>query len=81
MTVEDIEKIMSMSKLFHVAHIRTGDLEIQFKEDFSEEPRLVAVGGLERARIGEAHGMPTDDELLFASSPSGPPNIAAGIPE
>lgn len=78
--IEYLEKLFALGTKHNAAEIRMPGIWIALRE--AETPQLVATGGkMQRAPLGEKHGMPTEDELLFASSPLGAPASEAEAPE
>lgn len=79
-TIEYLKGVLELCALFHVEQLHVpGKLTLRLREE--DGPRLTSSAPVERAKMGEIHGMPTDDELLFASAPGGAPSIAAEPPQ
>lgn len=77
--IEWIRQLFAAAEEFHVERLKMDHFEVHFRE--GDEPRLTAtVDRLERAKLGEKHGMPTEDEFLFMSAPDGAPARDAGPP-
>ncbi len=78
-TKEQLEIICEAAQKYGITHFKLEELEMEFDPP---QPRIVYTPpSLKNQPIGEAHGMPTDDQLLFASSiPMSDEELAARPP-
>lgn len=78
MTAEELESILRIAAKYGVKSIRTAELDVGFFKQAPTGPVIIQ----QTTAIGAEHGMPTDDEMLFYSSPQpiGSDEIAAQIP-
>lgn len=74
----DLDMIGEAALRYGLKYFEFGSMKLHFGA--AQQPQL-ATSTLQNQPIGETHGMPTDDQLLFASSiPLSDDEIAARAP-
>lgn len=77
LNIAEVKELVALMADAKVMRLKTPDIELEMSPlGFSlPEPTPAKQG------IGEESGYPTEEELLFASSPLGPPEVKAKPPE
>lgn len=78
-TKEELDMIGEAAQRYGIRTFKFGEMMLVFRP---QEPRIMFDEAKLNRPIGQGHGMPTDDQMLFASSiPMTDEEIAARAPE